>query len=286
MKTITSKMLNTLKKAAPVYLALLVICGVLANAGVALPSALQWAYEPVEQTTAYAASVIEEFEQAQAPQQNAIPEELVVEAGLFWNTFTTADDKEISYVIRTPENATMNMPLVVYLHEEGITSIPALAQVGPAQAAEMANVENCIIIQPLANSSWVVESQEAIVRELTQYIVDTYYCDTTRVTLTGFEAGAAGVWYYAALAPEFWRNISPVSAAPMTDTRPLMGNSLDCYLVYGEYDVYSIKSDMNRVGNNMAETGATVTQVVMEGADHAGVRANAYDNNWFTWACN
>ena len=286
MKTITSKMLNTLKKAAPVYLALLVICGVLANAGVALPSALQWAYEPVEQTTANAASVIEEFEQAQAPQQNAIPEELVVEAGLFWNPFTTADGKEISYVIRTPENATMNMPLVVYLHEEGITSIPALAQVGPAQAAEMANVENCIIIQPLANSSWVVESQEAIVRELTQYIVDTYYCDTTRVTLTGFEAGAAGVWYYAALAPEFWRNISPVSAAPMTDTRPLMGNSLDCYLVYGEYDVYSIKSDMNRVGNNMAETGATVTQVVMEGADHAGVRANAYDNNWCAWACN
>ena len=286
MKKMFSKMLIALKKAAPVYLVLLVICGVLANAGVALPSALQWAYEPVEQTTAYAASVIEEFEQAQAPQQNAIPEELVVEAGLFWNTFTTADGKEISYVIRTPENATMNMPLVVYLHEEGITSIPALAQVGPAQAAEMANVENCIIIQPLANSSWVVESQEAIVRELTQYIVDTYYCDTTRVTLTGFEAGAAGVWYYAALAPEFWRNISPVSAAPMTDTRPLMGNSLDCYLVYGEYDVYSIKSDMNRVGNNMAETGATVTQVVMEGADHAGVRANAYDNNWFTWACN
>lgn len=286
MKTIISKMLNTLKKAAPVYLALLVICGVLANAGVALPSALQWAYEPVEQTTAYAASVVEEFEQAQAPQQNAVPEELVVEAGLFWNTFTTADDKEISYVIRTPENATMNMPLVVYLHEEGITSIPALAQVGPVKAAEMANAENCIIIQPLANSSWVIESQEAIVRELTQYIVDTYYCDSTRVTLTGFEAGAAGVWYYAALAPEFWQNISPVSAAPLTDTRPLMGNSLDCYMVYGEYDVYSIKGDMKRVGDNLAATGATVTQVVMESTDHAGVRANAYDNNWFDWACN
>lgn len=286
MKKMFSKMLIALKKATPMYLALLVICGVLANAGVALPSALQWAYEPVEQTTAYAASVIEEFEQAQAPQQNATPEDIVVTAGVFWNTFTTADGTDISYVIRTPEHTTMNMPLVVYLHEEGITSIPALAQVGPVKAAEMANAENCIIIQPLATSSWVIESQEAIVRELTQYIVDTYYCDITRVTLTGFEAGAAGVWYYAALAPDFWQNISPVSAAPLTDTRPLMGNSLDCYMVYGEYDVYSIKGDMKRVGDNMAATGATVTQVVMESTDHSGVRANAYDNNWFDWACN
>ena len=73
MKKMFSKMLIALKKATPMYLALLVICGVLANAGVALPSALQWAYEPVEQTTAYAASVIEEFEQAQAPQQASPP---------------------------------------------------------------------------------------------------------------------------------------------------------------------------------------------------------------------
>lgn len=281
---IMSKMLSALKKATPVYLAILVICGVLANAGATLPSPMRWAYEPVEKTTAYASSIIEEFEQAQVPQET-LPAELVVESGVFWNTFTTADGQELSYVIRTPENITMNMPLVVYLHEEGITNIPNLAHVGPVKAAETTNANNCIVVQPLTDASWVVESKEAIVREFTQYIVDLYYCDETRVTLTGFGDGATAVWYYAALHPEFWTHISPVSAAPKTDIDPLIGKNIDCYMVFGEYDVYSIKGEMNRVGKTLQENGATVFQIVVEQADHSVVRTQAYDNNWFTWAC-
>lgn len=287
MKKTISAVCRTLKKATPLYLALLVVCGALANAGVALPGPMQWAYTPVEKTTTYAMSVAETFERAQeTPQTPAIPDTIVSEAGVFWNTYVTNEGQEISYVIRVPENVTTNMPLIVYLHEDGITNIPTLAKVGAVQAAENNNINSCIIIQPLSETEWTVEQKEAIVRELTQHITAKFYCDETRVVLTGFEAGAVAVWYYAALTPEYWTAISPVSAAPKTDIEPLIGKNIDCYMVFGEYDVYSIKGEMHRVGKTLQENGATVFQIVMEQADHSVVRAQAYDNDWFAWACN
>ena len=285
MKKIVTSMLKALRKATPVYLALLVLCGVLANAGITLPNALQWAYEPVEKTTAYAAAVADSLETAQTPSKNPIPESLVVEAGIFQNTYVTNTGEEITYVIRTPMHTTPNMPLVVYLHEQDIASIPALAQVGVVQAAENLNVNDCIIVQPLCNASWSLEKQEAIVRELTQHIVAKFYCDETRVVLTGFGTGAESVWCYAASHPEYWQKVSPISAAPTTDMESLMECNTQYYLVYGEYDVYSIKSAMNRIGTALMESGSTVLHVTLEGADYAAVRINAYDNNWFAWAC-
>lgn len=285
MKAMFAKTWKALKKATPIYLAVLVVCGVMANAGIALPSFLQWAYEPVEQTTAYAAALAEEYEAAQAPQE-VIPESINVEAGVFQNTFVNENGVEIAYVIRVPEGATMGMPLIVYLHEEDITSIPALAATGVVQAANNIHANNAIIIQPLCLDNWAAEYQEAIVRELTQHVITKFYCDETRVVLTGYDTGAAGVWYYAALHPEFWREISPISSAPVTDIRPMMGHDITCYMMYGEFEVYAIKGDMKRTGEALAAAGATVIRVNMDGAYHDTMRVNAYDDVWFDWACN
>lgn len=285
MKKVIHATFHALKKVTPLYLAVLVVCGVLANAGVTLPGPMQWAYTPVEKTTAYASALAETFEQAQEAAESRTPVIIESETGVFWNTYVTNDGQEIAYVIRVPEGVTADMPLIVYLHDEKVTNIPELAQVGAVKAAENNNINSCIIIQPLNETSWVIEQKEAIVRELTQHITAKFYCDESRVVLTGFEDGAVGVWYYAALTPDYWTTVSPVSAAPKTDIEPLVGKDIDCYMVFGEYDVYSIKGDMNRVGKILQENGATVFQIVMEQADHTVVRTNAYDNNWFAWAC-
>lgn len=285
MKKLFASIGTALRKATPLYLALLVICGILANAGFKLPSALQWAYEPVEQTTAYAAALAEDFEAAQAPQE-AYPEALNVATGVFQNTYVAANGDTIDYVIRVPEGITPNMPLIVYLHEENVASIPALAATGAVQAADNVGNNACIIIQPLCAKTWTAEYQEALVRELTMHITNKFYCDASRVVLTGYDTGAAGVWYYAALHPEFWKSISPISAAPATDIRPILGHDIDCYMAYGEFEVYAIKGEMKRVGTQLVESGATVIRVDVDGAYHDTMRVNAYDDVWFDWACN
>ena len=183
MKKAMTSLGKAIRKMTPVYMALLVICGILANAGVKLPRTLQWAYEPVERTTAYATSLVESLETPEVPVET-VPTELIVQAGTFWNTHVTATEEKITYVIRVPDNVTPNMPLVVYLHEPGVTSIPQLAQVGVIPAADMYNIHDCIIIQPLlTDTTWPMEYREALVRDLTQAIVNKFYCDESRVVL-------------------------------------------------------------------------------------------------------
>ena len=285
MKNIIHAMMKTLRTATPIYLAVLVVCGMLANAGINLPEPMKWAYTPVEKTTMYAMSFVEDIEAAKTPPLAEVPESMTVAAGVFENVHVTSKEQVVPYVIRIPEGIVPKMPLVVYLHDEGVTSIPELAGQGVVQAAEMYDIDTCIIIQPLLDDAWTTLEKEAIVRDMTQSIVSKFYCDETRVILTGFGAGAKDVWTYATMAPDYWQNISPISAAAPADITSLYGNNVSCYLVCGEYDVYAIKGAMKQAGTTLTENGASVVQVIVEEADHDTVRNAAYDNDWFAWAC-
>lgn len=283
-------MFAKLRKMVPIYLAVLVVCGVMANAGVQLPETLQWMYKPVEQTTAYAASVVEDFESAAQNQEQTQPQKgdaVVINQtpGTYQGSFVASTADTVHYVLRIPENLTVGMPLIVYLHEDNIQTTTALSRTGVVRAANDMNNNNCVVLQPLNNSAWCVETKEQVYRELATYICNQLYCDTSRIVLTGRESGAIGAWYYTALSPDCWSKVSPVSAAPMTDVRPLVGKNISYYLIYGEYEEYSIKGDMKRIGRTMMENGAAVVQCEIPGATHEDIANNVYDANWFAWAC-
>lgn len=294
------KIIKNLKTVGTLYLAVLVVCSVMTGAGMELPGVMRWLYTPVVNTTAYAASLqtepvvaevipeetVEETVEPESRMVNNGKKPMNVEAGIFKNSLECTNGQTMEYVIRIPKNMTTNMPLVVYLHEGVIQDNPsALSRTGVMQAAEELDINSCVIIQPSCPTTWCSERRQQMMQEVVAHVIEQCCIDVHNVVLTGYDDGAAAVWYYAALMDN-WTKISPVGCAPRTDMRPLVGRDIECYIVYGEFEEYKIKSGMKAIGETLAEHGAFVQTTVSEGARHNDMATAGYTQEWFDWATN
>ncbi len=131
--------------------------------------------------------------------------------------YTKYVDDGMSYYVYIPENATTNMPLLIWMHGDGPSeSYLVNNKIGPtaAQAGYPA-----IIVEPFAGSSlgsksnpgWYEGGLLPHVKKIADKVCEQYQCDTNMISVGGHSRGAIGTWMMVSAYPGYFYAAAPVS---------------------------------------------------------------------------
>lgn len=146
-------------------------------------------------------------------------EELVLKtipSGTYLDSFMDEQTgRTIDYHLYVPENATENMPLVIFLHGVGAVGSPALNEENPlVYNARFFYGEEYpfLILAPTCNySSWLSKELPQRVKDLIDYIVVEYGVDESKIIITGHSMGSSGVFRMVQLYGDYFSAAVPVS---------------------------------------------------------------------------
>ena len=141
------------------------------------------------------------------------------EAVMTENTIRTSGLENLNYLLYKPENATTDMPLIVYLHGgsgKGEDLSLLTANDGfPKYLKEgaLGNIPAYVVMPQLSSSKKGWDDIKIPLRELINYVSEMYSIDTNRVSLTGHSMGGTGTWSIAASCPRLFSCIAPLSGS-------------------------------------------------------------------------
>lgn len=202
--------------------------------------------------------------------------------------FTGSSGGYMDYYMYVPENAVRGMPLVVFLHGDGLVGLPDdLMYCGTVTRAKEIYGEDMPFILLLPSTSvpsWTDYNIPNTLRELIDHVAGEYSCDARRISVTGHSRGAIGVWTMVSLNPNYFSAAAPVSC-PSVGFRPesfrhtplwaLVGDGYNDYGVYGR--------DMENHVFALRQAGASAKLTVIENCSHGEAGTLAYTKELFDW---
>lgn len=214
---------------------------------------------------------------------------LDTETGDIRGSFTAENGwATMEYYLYVPEKAVENMPLVVFLHGDGLVGQPdELKNCGiVTQAKEIYgdDVPFILLAPCTVVPSWTDNAIPATLRELIDYIAAEYLCDTEHIILTGHSRGATGVWTMVSRNPAYFSAAVPVSCSAVeltetsfleTPTWAIVGDGWNDDGLYGQ-------SMRNHV-NCLKLVGAEAQFSTIENCSHAESGTKAYTRELFEW---
>ena len=211
---------------------------------------------------------------------------LDVESGVFTQQFTADNGLKVSYNIYIPENATTDMPLIVWLHGQGYLNKKLPQDYGVIKMAREQCEDRFIIVQPMASYGWHVEKQFNAILDLTNYIVSEYQMDTDRVILTGHSLGSLGAWYYAENATERWAAVVPVSNRCTNRVDNLLESNLTIWAFCSNWDTYENITGTQKTVDTLKNSNPDrdIQYTIMEGYNHNDMAEAPYTIEFFNWA--
>ncbi|MEA3288129.1 MAG: T9SS type A sorting domain-containing protein [Candidatus Marinimicrobia bacterium] len=190
-------------------------------------------------------------------------------------TFSTEISKEIDddYLLYLPagyNSNNENWPLVLFLHGSGsaIQNIDEIRQGGPPLLYEQGMNSDFLLLCPQlhANVHWDVDR----VNVLTQYIIETYRVDASRIYITGLSRGGFGTWEYAVSYPDLFAAVVPIAARDVPGVERLVNSNIAIF--HGALDNGVPWQGSQFMFNRLAAVGANVQLTLFEGVGH-----NAWD---------
>lgn len=133
--------------------------------------------------------------------------------------FTVESFEDFNYILTVPQNATENMPLIVYLHgsdSRGSDPNYLLQQAGFPRSlilGELENIPAYVLIPQLRPeiTGWERVKEELI--RLIDKVAADCKADTGKICLTGYSMGGTGAWKLAATYPEKFSCLVPISGS-------------------------------------------------------------------------
>lgn len=175
--------------------------------------------EPVVTQTIITEPPVTEPPETLAPTEPTEPTlpPLGVYPGSHFDTYRNDEyDDYLDYYLHIPENADMNMPLIVYLHGDGEVNDPhSLPERGISLIAKEIYGESFpfVLLEPNTRvKSWTSGNIPKLLFELTNYIAEKYSVDTDKIILTGHSRGAIGVWDMISIYGGHFSAAVPVSS--------------------------------------------------------------------------
>lgn len=266
-------------------------CGMTGESPAAPPSTAPT--EPAE-VTVTEAPIEEPAETAvpePAPTAEPVPRPLSADipVGGFADSFYCAETGDyMDYWLFVPNNATEDMPLIVYLHGDGQVNRPdTLPESGIVQQMWI-NYDRdfpFILLVPCTRiESWWANGVSTTLKTLIDIIVLDYAIDPERVAITGHSRGAIGVWHMIDLYGDYFSCAVPVSLGsdavivPESYVNvPLRGyiGGINDYYVYG--------SNMERNIGFINDAGGDASLTVYWDKSHIEMADAAYTAELFEW---
>lgn len=199
----------------------------------------------------------------------------------------TGDD--VNYWLHVPENATTNMPVIIFLHGIGERNkIDEIRDYGLiVQAKEIyGNDYPFIAIYPnLKYSTWYSYEFPKTIKSLIDDVVSVCEADSDRIIITGHSLGGGGTWDLVSRYGEFFSCAAPVSGnidGGVTDYDQLAKIPIWAFCGDGAVDsVYrqAIQNDVNNVNSH----GGNAQYTLISNCDHAQSKEQAYSAETFEW---
>lgn len=196
----------------------------------------------------------------------------------------------LNYYVHIPENAVVNMPLIVYLHGDGDVDKPhTLPERGLMKYAKRVYGEEYpfLILEPNTRvKSWINGNIPELLIGLIDRVTERYSVNIDKVILTGHSRGAIGVWDLISTYPEYFSAAVPVSSphgaghidyvkAAGVPVWTFAGNVGETERKYHQYLEQNV--DQIRVCGGFGKF------TVLKGCEHSETRGAAYVEETFEW---
>ena len=224
------------------------------------------------------------------PPEPTIPP-LGIETGLYFDSYhSDVYGDYLDYYVHVPENAVIDMPLVVYLHGDGEVNQPeSLPARGLSKLTKKVYGEEFpfILLEPNTRiKSWISNNIPAILMELIEFTADQYNIDKDKIIITGHSRGAIGVWKMISVYGGYFSAAVPVSS-------PHKAGHMD-YIKSAEVPVWTFAGDIGDIERWYHEylsknvemiqvSGGYGKFTILEGCDHGKAKNKAYVKETFEW---
>ena len=212
-------------------------------------------------------------------------------AGSYKETYSTGESEEsfLDYYLFIPENATRNMPLIIFLHGDGeIGLIDNLESYGMIESAReiYGNDFPFIALSPCTRTnSWIREDISQLLMGLIGDVVNTYHIDESRIIITGHSRGAIGTWDLISRHGGYFSAAVPVSCNNETEL-----NLENC----AQVPVWAFAGDQGEIEQDYADfmgiavdrinaAGGNAKMTQLEGSWHIDTDTGAYTREVFDW---
>lgn len=225
-----------------------------------------------------------------APETEYTAPSLNIDPGAYPMKYEDAEnDSYMEYYVFIPENATQNMPLVIFLHGDG--------EVGRFAALEnntlMVRVREIygdsfpfIVLAPCTRmESWVSWIIPDMLMNVINEAVETYSIDKDHIMITGHSRGAVGVWHMINTHGDFFSAAVPVSCICWEDINLETITKVPIRAFCGTWEDYErwYSNLMRKQIEEIALAGGDAEFTLLEGASHIQTPALSYTEELFQW---
>ena len=189
----------------------------------------------------------------------------------------------LGYLLYTPENASKNLPLLVYLHGghgKGSDLSVLLDTDGfPKYLADgdLGEIPAYVLIPQLTASKkdWLAVSDT--VMALVESICEEKAIDRSRIALTGHSMGGTGTWDLALAYPDVFSRIAPMSGSIKTTADTLKTlETMPIWAFVGADDVVVKPESTETFIKSVSKLNSDARVTVFENTDHVGVLQKAW----------
>ena len=208
------------------------------------------------------------------------------DVGTSVSSLTEGSFENIGYLLYTPENASENLPLLVYLHgghgKGNDLSVLLDTDGFPKYLAdgELGEIPAYVLIPQLSASEKGWLSFADTVMALIDAICKEKAIDRSRIALTGHSMGGTGTWDLALAYPDVFSRIAPMSGSVKTtaDTLKIL-ESMPIWAFVGENDVVVKPESTEAFIESVSEQNSDARVTVFENTDHVGVPQRTWLEN-------
>ena len=208
------------------------------------------------------------------------------DVGTSASSLTEGSFEGLGYLLYTPENASKNLPLLVYLHGghgKGSDLSVLLETDGfPKYLADgdFGEIPAYVLIPQLPASEMGWLSSADTVMALIESICEEAAIDRSRIALTGHSMGGTGTWDLALAYPDVFSRIAPMSGSVKTtaDTLKTLKN-MPIWAFVGEDDVVVKPESTETFIESVSKQNPDARVTVFEDTDHVGVLQRAWLEN-------
>ena len=195
----------------------------------------------------------------------------------------------LEYYLFIPDNAQLNMPLIVFLHGDGeVGKVEKLENYGMIAGAREIYGEDFpfIAISPCTRiPSWTEGSIPETLIGLIESTITLSSADRNRIIITGHSRGAMGVWSLINTYGDYFSAAVPVNCGSdlkldyeRCATVPVLaiaGTSGDMEIEF--------QNQMRKIVEKLTDTGGNAQLTLLEGAQHKDTAKAAFTEETFRW---
>ena len=241
-----------------------------------------------EDTSSQATSTADEAIDTDALTAQLSKEALNMEPGVHILDYTLSNGNTMQYVVRVPQKATENMPVIFWIAGSGEqSSANKISTIGPIKAAEKLGENRFLIIQPVLSTN-VMYTQN--LKDMDLFIDEMqpiYKYDANRIILSGYSSGGDATWYLGNATTDKYAGIAPASInKPDThfSLENLKNSNLPIYAMAGEYDWAPANSNeriINEYKSINPDRDLTAEKIAY--LDHNAFDDEGYTQDFFDW---